>query len=82
MVNEISPFLGTGIRLAFIRSTNKNVVFIIQILLLQRSENNIKHVNQAQIHLMNGVLHCYIFRSQRNYHQAISTKYVNLIISW
>ena len=82
MVNEISPFLGTCIRLVFIRSKNKNVIFTIQILLLQRSENNLKHVSQAQIYLMNGGLHYYIFRSQRNYHQAINTKYANLISSW
>jgi hypothetical protein len=35
---------------------------------------------QTQLNLMNGTLHCYVFRFLRNHHQAIHTKNFKRVI--
>ena len=41
-----------------------------------------KNFNTPDTTLMNGIIVCYMFRFQRNHHQAIRTQYLNHICSW
>jgi hypothetical protein len=42
-------------------------------------KNKIKYAIRAELHLINNILHCYMFRFQRDYHRTNHTRHLNHI---